>query len=326
MAEQLLKVLCGPCGGKMRVRRAGEAVVCPHCSSHLRVPMDVKAGMRLEAESGSGVLDRVASRSGVLKKGDSQIKKAPPPTRANESVGVSKNAFVIVASYASAVTLALLWLLFSNRSHQLESLPDVRTLSEGEFEFATVEAVLPAGHVLALNESVRFGDVRVTPLRVTREPISFVHYEDPSASSPPSRPVLKLWLKFENLASDVAFPPYDTALMSYRAQDSKDPNLTRANTFLCRANQRRTPQNVVLNYNHPVDSEWDLGGQANGPLAANAECTTYVASAEKGVELMTAESGQLVWRVQFRKGISRSSRKGVTTLIDVTFSTDDIGA
>jgi hypothetical protein len=285
----------------------------------------VRAGARLEAESGSGVLDRVASRSGTLKKGDSQTKKAPPPTSTEESAGVSKTAFVIVASYASAVTLALLWMLFSNRSHQLESLPDVRTLSEGELQFAAVEAVLPAGHVLALNESGRFGDVRVTPLRVTREPIDFVHYEDPSATSPPSRPVLKLWLKFENLASDVAFPPYDTALMSHRAEDREVPNVTRANTFLYRADQPRTPQNVVLNYNHPVGSEWNLGDQANGPLAANAEYTTYVASAEEGVEFATSESGTLIWRIQFRKGISRSDRKGVTTLIDVAFSTDDIG-
>jgi hypothetical protein len=30
------------------------------------------------------------------------------------------------------------------------------------------------------------------------------------------------------------------------------------------------------------------------------------------------------WRVQFRKGVHRSSRNGVTTLIDVQFSSADI--
>lgn len=326
MTEKLLKVICGQCDGKMRVRRAGEAVVCPHCSSHMRVPMNVKEGTRLESESGSGVLDRVASRSGPLKKSEAQTIAEPGSSaeKAGDSPAVSRNMFVAVASYASAVTLALLWLLLNGRSHQLESLPDVRTLGADELQFVGFDAALPAGHTLGLNESRRYGDIRITPLKVTREPITFAHYDTDSQTRPPTEPVLKLWLKFENVATDVAFPPFDAALMSRRAMVGTDRNQAKANSFLYRSGKPRTPENVILNYNHSIESEWDLDKQPNGSLAVGGTQTTFVATSEEGLARATSVPGELTWRVQFRKGINRETRRGVTTLVDVCFSTTEI--
>ncbi|MFK7820702.1 MAG: hypothetical protein AB8G99_18435 [Planctomycetaceae bacterium] len=315
MSEELVKVVCGQCDGKMRVRKVGHAVVCPHCSSHLRVTDAVETGASLTVESGSGVLDRVTSRSGVLRKG-SDVAKSPETNEAE----VSRKLFLLIASYASAVTIALAWLLFSGRTHPLESLPDVRTLAADELEFVGLNTPLPAGHTLALNETRRFGDVLITPLRVTREPIEFEHYENKSATRPPTGNVLKLWIKFENLADDVAFPPYDTALMSRRVRVEGDTFDAKANTFLCSADQPRTLENVVLNYEHQFDSEWNIAQQPTQPLSPGSQLTTFAASAEEIPKL----NGDLVWRIQFRKGINRSTRRGVTTLVDITFKATDI--
>jgi hypothetical protein len=301
----------------MRVRKASHAVVCPHCSSHLRVTELVEPGTALAIESGSGVLDRVASRSGVLRKGSGSGTAKPAATT---EPTVSRKLFVLVASYASAITIALIWSLLSDKSHQLESLPDLRTLGDDELEFVGFETSLPSGHTLALNETRRFGDVLVTPLRVTREPIRFEHYENKTATRPPTDQVLKLWLKFENVSSDVAFPPYDAALMSRRAQAEPESAGAKANTFLCRTDKPRTTENVLLNYEHQRDSEWNIAQQPTEPLPPGAALTTFVASAEQPPAL----NGDLVWRIQFRKGINRSSRKGVTTLVDVGFSSTDI--
>ncbi len=307
----------------MRVRGTGQAVVCPHCSSHLRVPAGAVDGTRLQSESGSGVLDRVASRSGVLRKSDSGTNvTAQPQTGRPSGKTVSKNLFVIVASYASAVTLAFLWMFFTSRTHQLESLPDVRTLSDGELQFAGFDAQLPPKHTLALKESRRFGDVRVTPLRVTREPILFEHYADKSQLPPqPTAPVLKLWLQFENMSERVSFPPYDMQLMCLRGFDKSDQ--VKANTFLARQDTPRSFDNIALNFDHPRDSEWNLQQQQVGPLAPGSRAVTFVASCEE-VDALTADTTDVLWRVQIRKGINEKSRRGVTTLIDVVFSTGDI--
>lgn len=326
--QELLKVLCGHCDGKMRVRRCGESVVCPHCDSHLRVPEDATEGLSLEVESGSGVLDRITSRSGILKSGDSVIKSARlTEPDATDQPTVSRKLFVLVASYASAVTIALAWLLMNQQSHSLESLPDVRTLADDELVFAALDAELPPGHTLRLGESQRFGDIRVTALRVTREPIEFEHFQNKELSPPPpTQPVLKLWLEFENVGTSAAFPAYDVALMSKRVADKEQRSFDRANTFLARADQPRTLESVSLNYHHLAASEWNLVEQRSEPLSPRTKYTTYVASNENEVERLLKEPGELNWRVQIRKGVNRQSRRGVTTLVDIVFSTQDVVA
>ncbi|MFG0241087.1 MAG: hypothetical protein ACF8CY_08595, partial [Gimesia chilikensis] len=48
---------------------------------------------------------------------------------------------------------------------------------------------------------------------------------------------------------------------------------------------------------------------------------TFVATNEAGIDSLT---GELVWRLQIRKGYNPKSHRGVTTLIDVVFNSDQI--
>lgn len=235
-----------------------------------------------------------------------------------------------LVGYTAALTLVLLFLLLTGRihlsgNHVLESLPDVRPLAPNEFQPVDENMELPAGHTLGLGESRRFGDVRVTPLHVSREPLLFQNFltgaPEPKLTTPPA---LKLHLRFENLAADIAFPPFDVALMSHRHQPEASDLSILANSFVQVPPdaQHEFPRRL-LNYPQTMDSNFVLAGQNAGKVVApGGTLETWVATDPLPEDW--AHDGPMRWRVQFRKGVHRSSRNGVTTLIDVQFSSADI--
>jgi len=230
--------------------------------------------------------------------------------------------------YAIAVTLLLMVLAITGRitlfpaAHTLESLPDVRPLQPGEFQIIPPGTPLPPQHGLKLNQSRRFGDVVLTPLRVTREPISFEHFQT-HAPEPrmTTAPVLKLWLKFENVSADWAFLPLDTTLMAHRYPEFATDETTQANSGLNLTASTNAPR--ILNYLHPAASNFLLTGQnVSTPVNPGQSVEVYVASAELPEQELAQTSW--TWRIQFRKGIHQPSGHGVTTLVDVFFDTSEI--
>ncbi|MEQ9407974.1 MAG: hypothetical protein RIK87_09625 [Fuerstiella sp.] len=266
-------------------------------------------------------------RSGAT---DRRPRKTPDSAEAEAAPGVSRKLFSIIAGYAAALTLLFILLLLTGRlslsgSHPLESLPDIRPLQPGEFKVVPETASLPALHRLALNESRRFGDVVVTPLKVTREIVRAVSPARPDAAPEPrtDSPVLKLWFQLENAADDIAFAPWDVGLMSHRSPEFTDDDTTVANSWLKVAGSGDT-ETRVLNFLHSADSQYQLVDQHSGQVLAPGEAvTTYIACGEQ-VQHVSAEADNYRWRLQIRKGIHRDSHQGVTTLIDIHFTADDI--
>lgn len=257
---------------------------------------------------------------------------AEPPALSADLV--SRKWFTGIVGYAIALTLIFLGLLFTGRislfgNHALESLPDLRPLAPNEFRRIPDGAELPDGHVMRLGESRRFGDVVVTPVRLTREPLQFQGFLSGVIEEKlTTEPVLKLWLTFENVADDYAFPPFDSGLMSNRTPADSQDAATLANTFLTigipsgdSATTRR------LNFLHTMDNNFVIVGQDSGKVLRPGELlTTFVAESDEDVDVRAEASTPFVWRVQFRKGVNLSSGNGVTTLIDIEFSGADIGA
>ncbi len=253
-------------------------------------------------------------------------------TSAAATVPVSHKLVVALAGYAITLTLLFLGLLLTGRmslfgNHALESLPDLRPLAPNEFRKVPDGAELPNGHVLRLGESRRFGDVVVTPVRLTREPLQFQGFLSGAIEEKlTTAPVLKLWLTFENVAADYAFPPFDAGLMSSRMPaDSKDAATT-ANSFLTigipSADSATTRR---LNYLHSMDNNFVILGQESAKVLLPGESLlTFVAGSEENGDLNTEPGTQFIWRVQFRKGVNVFSGHGVTTLIDVKFSGADV--
>ena len=233
---------------------------------------------------------------------------------------------VVVGSYASAVTIVLIYTLIFGRSSALESLPDLRprTNKNGDisWDFNPPGNNVAPGHVLSLGQSQRFGSVRVTPLKVTRGPVKFEHFSGkPELARDPSEPVLKLWVKFENVSSDQTFVPVDPWTMFTRKSVDLG-RLVQANGFVALESERKKAKPTVFHFlDQNVRSEFRLVGQnLNRELGPGDSMEAFIPSEEEARSL----SGELVWRFQFRKGYNRQSQRGVTTLVDVRFKSGDI--
>lgn len=232
-------------------------------------------------------------------------------------------AVVLLFSYASAVTLALIYLVLTRGSaepqrHQLEDLRDPAD-EEGTVRIIQRSIDLPKGHTLRLRESRRFGNILVEPLRVTRGPIEFQHFSgNPRKGPPPTPPVLKLWLRLTNVSTDQEIAPLDGLLLYKRALNQQGQIV--ANAFVCRAENVREGE-VVFTYPASPNSEWDMRGQHLGrKLKPGESIETFIPSDVEGLDQL---EGELLWRFQLRKGYAPTGR-GVTTLIQVAFPAREI--
>jgi hypothetical protein len=243
-------------------------------------------------------------------------------TSAAPTQGVPRFLFVMLAGYASAVTIALIWLWWTRgRVHPLESLPDVKPWSQ--YHIIDEAAPLAPKHTLRLGETRRFGDVEITPLRVTLGPAMLVSLSaekrEDADNAKSTFPLLKLWLRIRNVSDDQAFRPFGRELLRLPGGTRHD----RFNTFVCRTDQQRENGERVLVY-HLWQEERDLalqGQQVDRELAPHETYQTYIASSDQGIDEL---KGDLVWRVHFRKGLNPKTGRGVTTLIDVAFHSDNI--
>ncbi len=244
------------------------------------------------------------------------------------SSGASSTAFALVAGYAAAVTLAVIGLLLTDRislsgRNILESLPDVEPLRSNEFRKVPDDAELPAGHALNLGESRRYGDVVLTPFKITREQINFVNMMNGAAADgQTSKPVLKLWFRMTNASTEIAFPPWDVALMTHRSEKNESAV---ANSWLMVTESGTDTETQVLNYFHSPDSNLDMKDHHSRELLnPGTELTSYIASSESISQIAPEKIEGYRWRIQIRKGVHFESGHGVTTLVDVNFSPSDI--
>ncbi|HTI50287.1 MAG TPA: hypothetical protein VL475_05030 [Planctomycetaceae bacterium] len=237
--------------------------------------------------------------------------------------------FRLAISYASAITLACLYLVYLlfQRSTSLD-LPDLAPPAKSPNRVTTLlyvpfDTAIPRSHRLALGESRRYGSLLVTPLRVTRGPLEFV-FHDPSADEirPPSRPVLKLHLRFENVSAEQEFAPLDRHLVFAKEPDPRHFGRFKANNLLCAADNRMQPDRHVLVYDLSPESQWIVRDEnLDQELKPGDSIDSFIPTTEEGWEAL---GGPLVWRVHLRKGYNPTSFRGVTTLIEVLFHSVDI--
>jgi hypothetical protein len=254
-----------------------------------------------------------------------------PAAEKKSAAPVQKKSSSAVQGYAIAITLLMIFCLMTGRlklfgNAALESLPDIRPLDSNEFRKVPDGTPVPEGHVLKLGESRRFGDVVLTPVKVTREPLMFEQFQTKApATTLTTDPVLKLWLRFENRSGWYAFPPFDAGLMSHRTPRFSTDESTIVNSMLNVSSPGTSSPVRVLNFLQTMDNAFVIVGQQSGKVILPEETfETFIACSEE-IQYLTAtpETGY-TWRVQFRKGVHGSSGHGVTTLVDVLFSENDI--
>ena len=244
--------------------------------------------------------------------------------------GVSPMVFMIVVSYASAMTLACLYLAFqllnNPRTYDLPDLAPPKPKDKKSVMkviYVSPNQELPPANVLRLGESRQYGSLKVTPLSVTRGKLQFEYYEpEAQQKREPEGPVLKLHLRFENVSGDQEFIPLDGNLVFTKKIDETTYGLLKANNFVCNVSDRKKPAKLVFTYDLTPNGNWLLTGEnLDREIAPGQVIETYIPTAPDQIESL---SGDLVWRVHFRKGYNRQSFRGVTTLIEVLFKDSEI--
>lgn len=230
---------------------------------------------------------------------------------------------VFLATYAATTTAALIYLAVRLRNSgggSLESLPDVKPLKLGEFRQVRPGALLPSGHRLSLGDKTRFGNIIVEPLRVTRGPMAFTHFDgDATKQRAPTAGILKLWVRLTNASDSQSVAPLDDELLFARKLSPNGDLL--ANNFVCREQDQPAGKPLVFHFDLPPASEWNLDGVAvNRELKPGESVETFLPTTEEGVGEL---EGTLVWRFHLRKGYSPAGY-GVTTLVEVAFPSTEI--
>lgn len=276
----------------------------------------------------SGAVIAKVTRQVAPPASDSEI---AAPTEAAPPNGTRAKLPAGLLGYAIAVTLLLLFCLLTGRlsfraNHALESLPDLRPLGPNEFLKVPDGTELPTGHLLKPGESKRFGDVVITPLRITREPLRFEGFLNRTAEDTlTTSPVLQLWVRFENLSDEYSFPPFDSGLMSHRSPPAGTDPSTIANSFLQVNEASGTEPIRILNFLQSLDSNFLIIGQNSGKVLAPGESMEACFASSTDIQnVKLDDSTKLTWRIQFRKGVHVDSGHGVTTLVDVAFTGSDI--
>jgi hypothetical protein len=244
--------------------------------------------------------------------------------------GISPMIFMIVVSYASAMTLACLYLVFqllSNpRTHDLPDLAPPKPKDKKSVVkviYVSPDQELPPANVLKLGESRQYGSLKVTPLRVTRGLVAFDYYE-PEADQhrDPEGPVLKLHLRFENVSREQEFIPLDSKLAFTKEIDKKTYGILMSNNFVCNVADRKNPAKLVFMFDLTPNGNWLVKDEnLDREFEPGQILDTFIPTTPEQIESL---SGDLVWRVHFRKGYNRKSFRGVTTLIEVRFKDSDI--
>jgi hypothetical protein len=210
---------------------------------------------------------------------------------------------VLLLSYSSVLTLALIWIIGSGR------IPKAGAPAPAAEEKAAVESPsqaaepaedpspppLPPENLATIGQTVRLQDLEVTPLAVEAVPLELIRAIDPGRRRR-ERDCLVLRLRLVNRSNNQAFAPVDLNLVRDRDLKAFDP-------FIATSDGRSIPLFPLA-----VDSEWSIAGQRFPVLRPGDSAQTFVA-AEAGSAGRLAD--EMTWRVRLRTGVYRIDMLGV---------------
>ena len=212
--------------------------------------------------------------------------------------GVPFTVFLFLVIYSCLTTVLCVHLYiesWAGNPDQLESLPDiVPEIKDGQAVYHLIpeDQTLPAGHTLQLGQSRRYGNIQVTPLKVTQGELAFSHYSgDENKTRPPVKSSLKLWVELKNVSEDQTFSPLDRKLMLLRVADKKDSSITRSNQFVTFQKDQAWPGHRKLLYDLPIEGEWNFADISDDmTLKPGESVSIYVPSEELEEDYLSSKS------------------------------------
>jgi len=214
---------------------------------------------------------------------------------------------LLLASYASAVTLGLAWILIRDHDRDKASPPgSPPTLN------ATVEPARQSGlsrkveppepilgeHFATMGQPLRVGDLEITPIDVKRQSVTLERSATYARADRKSggKGALVLRLKLKNLSKDSVFAPLDQAYLRERGKEIVD-------TFIESATDER-----IYPYPLAIESEWSIVDQKFDELKPGESRTVLIVSSP---DAPPDSSGPFTWRVRLRTGINRTDVIGL---------------
>jgi DNA-directed RNA polymerase subunit RPC12/RpoP len=247
---------------------------------------------------------------------------------------------VPLISYSILATIAVIYLRFvqtpvTQQPHPLEMIPDL----EGENPNARhvkkkvsvnfhgrQELELPPSLRTTLGQSIRVGDLEVTPLRVALRPIEFVipGYR-PDRSHADS---LVLTLRLKNVSRDAAFHPLDPYFVRRWKEIPGESKSGMPFTYLTVGKTHF--------YGGPIGAaereerrESIKGQKLEQELGPGEELETFICtSPDDGVrEAVERASQPMLWRIQVRRGFVQTPNRGelsASAVIGVVFTREEV--
>ncbi len=269
----------------------------------------------LPGDSGRSLLDPLVSSTpvpeevfGRLEQGLSRDRSGDPDSRSDDDDQLAESRstwfFVLLMSYSSAITLALVWVLWSGRSLKSPDSP-AANISQGTEEQGSKPPEptaseplppIPSANITTLGKTIRIGEIDVTPLEIDLTPVELVRSIDPEDYRREESGSLMLKLRLTNVSGDHQFAPLDRLLI--RGQNSP----------LDRSYIASSGPGKIRLFPLALDSEWAILGQSFPVLKSGESVETLVAS-----EPVTEDrlQGELTWRIRLRVGPYRTDVLGV---------------
>lgn len=247
-------------------------------------------------------------------------------------------AIVVVPLITYSVLATILVVILYSRLHApqkspLEELPDL----EGEFKGAArqkqgtlsyervaPEQELPPRLRVALGQTLRVGDLEVTPQRVELRPVVF---RAPGSDAEKARDdSLVLHLRLRNVSSDVVYSPTDPFFDRRWKKGQAWGN--RPYTYLEIGARRVYGGALPWTPSRPVAVRETVEGQAHRRLQPGETLDTFVCTDpdDHVAKLLAGHRGGCLWRVQLRRGLVavRGRDLPATAVVGCEFAAADV--
>jgi hypothetical protein len=221
---------------------------------------------------------------------------------------------IVLASYASALTIALLWLFLSGRiqrpkppaidSTPFDSRPDLGP--EGRRSRALIELPrIPNDRLVGLGQVLKVGQVELSPLEVSAAPVTLIRVgEDGDQQRRETEPgTLTLRLRLRNTSERATFAPLDPAFI-------REPDRGFPESFIETSRGER-----IFIYPLAIESEWSIEGQDFEELKPGESAEYTIVSEEQA---LARKAPAMTWRLRLRTASDR------TDVVGVRFSQDEI--
>jgi hypothetical protein len=211
----------------------------------------------------------------------------------------------LVVSYASAVTLGLIWVLWSHRAvregpgAEPDPFASVKTREEagvraGQSRKFVPPPPLPSDRIVSLGQTVRLRSLEVTPLTVASGTVILKREIKQRETRRGGDDALMLKLRFKNASYDDVFVPVDEDFLRGRAEGVRDSCIELG------------PSREVAMFPLAIASEWSIAGQEFRELNPGEWYETSVVSAPAVTDRIDPDM-TITWRIRLRVDAENTS-------------------